>query len=99
MDNRTFSKQCADLLAAEKKRDALKTCVDNLPADEKYSLGLNVHWSWGASMPGYEEMHSAVRKRFDQALRLTMAAALKESENEVLLARNAVVNYAKGLGQ
>ena len=99
MHNPTFSKQCEDLLAAEKRRDALKTCIDNLPADEKYDLQMRVEWAWGASMPGYKEMQFAVRKRFDQALRLTMCAALKESENEVLLARSAVVNYARGIGQ
>ena len=77
----------------------MKTYSDNLPSDEKYDLQMRVEWAWGASTPGYKEMQFAVRKRFDQALRLTMCAALKESENEVLLARSDVVNYAKGIEQ
>lgn len=99
MDNRTFSKQCEALLAAERKREALQSCVDNLPADEKYDLGLRVEWSWGAVMPGYKEMQHAVHGRFNKALRLAMGAALQDAKDAETLARQAVVNYAKGFGQ
>lgn len=99
MDNRTFSKQCEALLAAERKREALQSCVDNLPADEKYDLGLRVEWAWGACMPGYKEMQHAVHDRFNKALRLAIQAALKEAKEAETMARRDVVNYAKGFGQ
>lgn len=50
MSNEELSKKCRTMLLAEERLEALKTCVDKLPVDPKYGIGLIVRWEWGVEL-------------------------------------------------
>lgn len=95
MSNEELSKKCRNLLLAEDRLKALKTCVDNMPVDPKYSLGLIVRWEWGSSCPGYDEMRKAVTDLIKPSIRDLMLSALQQAATEVSDARKAVLAHGK----
>lgn len=95
MSNEELSKKCRTMLLAEERLEALKTCVDNLPADPKYGIGLTIRWEWGSSTPGYDEMRKAVTDLIKPSIRDFMLSALKQAATEVSVARRAVLDHGK----
>lgn len=95
MSNEELSEKCRNLLLAEDRLKALKTCMDNLPADPKYDLGLTIRWEWGSSTPGYEEMRKAVVDLIKPSVRDVMLSALRQAATEVSDARKAVIAHGR----